>query len=44
MGLCSSLVWAANAAGHARIRLYGQAAVAAVLDRESGFEEIGSLE
>ena len=44
MGLCSSVVWSANTAGHARIRLYGQAAVAAVLDREGGFEEIGSLE
>lgn len=44
MGLCSSVVWSANTAGHARIHLYGQAAVAAVLDREGGFEEIGSLE
>lgn len=44
MGLCSSVVWSANTAGHARIHLYGQAAVAAVLDREGGLEEIGSLE
>lgn len=44
MGLCSSVVWSANTAGHARIHLYGQVAVAAVLDREGGLEEIGSLE
>ena len=44
MGLCSSVVWSANTAGHARIHLYRQVAVAAVLDREGGLEEIGSLE
>ena len=44
MRLCSSVVWSANTAGHARIHLYGQVAVAAVLDREGGLEEIGSLE